>query len=86
MRFLGVVRLGELPELGQRLRARAQVRAHGRAHQGWVERTGERAFTFVFDDDVQAVVPGQAVVVYDEADAQVLLSGWIHRVAEQAVA
>ena len=47
----------------------------------------ERAIgPYLFDDDVQAVVPGQAVVVYDEPDAQVLMSGWIHHVAEQAVA
>lgn len=78
--------LGALPPVGERLRARAQVRAHGRAHPGWVERTAEQAFRFVFDDDVQAVVPGQAVVVYDEPDAQVLMSGWIHHVAEEAVA
>jgi tRNA-specific 2-thiouridylase len=74
--------LGEALEPGEVRRGRAQVRAHGRAHPGQVECTGERAFRFTFDDDVNAVVPGQAVVVYDEANQHVLLSGWIHAVAE----
>ncbi len=62
---------------GEALRGRAQLRAHGESHPCRVEARGPRSFAVAFDAPVEAVVPGQAVVVYDEADAAVLLSGWI---------
>lgn len=62
---------------GEQVRGRAQLRAHGESHPARVTCTGPRAFEVAFDAPARAVVPGQAVVVYDEADDVVLLSGWI---------
>ena len=70
--------LGARLEPGQTLRGRAQVRAHGEAVPVSVVGSGPRAVRCTFaDEPLQGVVPGQVVVVYDEADDQVLLGGWI---------
>ncbi|MCO5172059.1 MAG: tRNA 2-thiouridine(34) synthase MnmA [Planctomycetes bacterium] len=70
---------------GEQARGRAQLRAHGAAHPVTVTCTGPDAFEATFDAPARAVVPGQAVVVYDEADDAVQLAGWI-RAALPAVA
>jgi tRNA-specific 2-thiouridylase len=62
---------------GERVRGRAQLRAHGESHAATIACTGARAFELTFDAPARAVVPGQAVVVYDDADDVVLFSGWI---------
>ncbi|MBX3468698.1 MAG: tRNA 2-thiouridine(34) synthase MnmA [Planctomycetes bacterium] len=62
---------------GERARGRAQLRAHGAAHPATVVCTGPDAFEATFDLPARAVVPGQAAVVYDEADDAVLFAGWI---------
>lgn len=70
---------------GGRARGRAQLRAHGESHAATITCTGARAFELTFDEPARAVVPGQAVVVYDDADDVVLFSGWIE-VARPGVA
>jgi len=65
----------ELPA-GATCRGRVQLRAHGASHPGRAVGLGGDRFAFELDAPA-TVVPGQAAVVYDEADARVLLSGWI---------
>lgn len=69
--------LGAAP--GSTLRGRVQVRAHGQAAPATV-RAVEGGFEVLFDAPARAVVPGQAAVVYDEADDVVLAGGWIDAV------
>lgn len=64
-------------EPGEALRGRAQLRAHGAALPATVRCTGPRAVEVAFDAPAGAVVAGQVVVVYDEADDVVLCAGWI---------
>ncbi len=75
--------LGELTlmasalEVGERVRGRAQIRAHGRSWPATVERTARDSARVEFDAPLESVVAGQVLVLYDESDDHVLLSGWI---------
>lgn len=69
--------LGQALEVGERIRGRAQVRAHGRSYPAEVERSARDEAQVRFLEPVEAVVPGQALVLYDPTDAHVLLSGWL---------
>jgi tRNA-specific 2-thiouridylase len=62
---------------GEILSARAQVRSHGRSHPARVQVLQDGLVEILFEDPVEAVAAGQAVVVYDPGDDFVLLSGWI---------
>ncbi|MBW2413836.1 MAG: tRNA 2-thiouridine(34) synthase MnmA [Deltaproteobacteria bacterium] len=60
-----------------RTRVRAQVRHRHAAQAARVEEDAAGATLLVFDEPVRAPAPGQAAVVYDEADERVLGGGWI---------
>lgn len=69
--------LGRKLAEGESVQGCVQLRAHGQAHPATVVATGNRSFRVAFDAPVRAVVPGQAAVVYDPDDREVLFSGWI---------
>lgn len=75
--------LGELTlmasalEVGESVRGRAQIRAHGKSWPATVERTERDRARVEFDAPLDSVVAGQVLVLYDESDEHVLLSGWI---------
>ncbi|MEZ6186539.1 MAG: tRNA 2-thiouridine(34) synthase MnmA [Planctomycetota bacterium] len=65
---------------GESCPGRAQIRAHGQTHPGTLEARPDGRLAFRFEAPVEAVVSGQAIVVYDPADRYVLASAWIDRV------
>lgn len=81
--------LVDAPEPGAWFGARVQYRYNGVSVPARVrlidDARGETAsgrrgrFEVAFDEAVEAVAPGQAVVVYDETDEAVLGGGWIER-------
>jgi len=73
--------LGAELAAGESLPGRAQIRAHGATRPGTLEALGEGRIAFRFAAPEEAVVQGQAVVVYDPEDRFVLASGWIDRVS-----
>lgn len=64
---------GVLPTAGDRLGAR--IRYRSRESSAVIERVQADAFELRFDEPVQAVAPGQAVVLYQ--DDEVIGGGWI---------
>lgn len=64
---------------GERLRVKAQVRYNHEAQAATLIGVDGERFELVFDAPERAITPGQAAVVYDEDDAQVLAGGWIER-------
>lgn len=79
-----------IDEPAQAIRCRAQFRAHGGASPATVRAIAgleaptpsgrTAAFEVVFDEPQEALAPGQAIVLYDEADGRrVLGGGWIAR-------
>jgi tRNA-specific 2-thiouridylase len=69
--------LGARLDVGESLEGRVQLRAHGPTHPVTVTATGPKTFEAHLHAPADGVVPGQAAVVYDPDDAQVLCSGWI---------
>lgn len=68
-------------EPGQEVRGRAQLRAHGASHPATARCTAAGGLEVAFDAPARAVVAGQAVVFYDEADEHVVCAGWIEAAA-----
>jgi len=62
---------------GQALRCRAQIRYNSRSQPARATIEPNDRLQVVFDEPVYGVAPGQAVVLYDESDQQVLGGGWI---------
>jgi tRNA-specific 2-thiouridylase len=61
-------------------RVRVQVRYRHEPVRASVVDTSERRLALAFDEPVRAVSPGQAAVLYDEAEGErVLGGGWIER-------
>ncbi len=69
----------DLPPAGSSLRCQAKIRYNAEPVLAEVVRHEGDAFEVQFDAPQDAVAPGQACVLYDEAADQVLGGGWIDR-------
>ncbi|MCA8924277.1 MAG: tRNA 2-thiouridine(34) synthase MnmA [Planctomycetes bacterium] len=76
--------LGTHLATGESCAGRAQVRAHGATYPGTLTALDGGRVAFAFEAPVEAVVSGQALVVYDPDDRYVLASAWIDQVRSSA--
>jgi len=58
-------------------RGQAQIRYNSVAAPALIEPLADNRFHVLFDEPRHGVAPGQAVVIYDEANERVLGGGWI---------
>jgi tRNA-uridine 2-sulfurtransferase len=73
----GGVTWHEPPEALEGRRLHAQIRARHDAAPCRLRPTGATSFEILFEEPQRSIAPGQAAVIYDEADRAVVAGGWI---------